>query len=1007
MTSRRARRYGTLLSVVLALLLATALAACTDDEGDPGGTPGSLLERAAEREATPEAESSGSQSLFGLATPGPTEEGEPSATDPTPTPTPTAEEAAERDRAALVALYRATGGDSWTDNDGWRSDEPIGQWHGVTVDADGRVTALTLDDNNLAGTVPPELHALTALARLDLGENVLDGCLPADLQDQLDIADSDLAGLSFCVNDRAALVALYRATDGDSWTDNAGWRSDAPIGQWHGVTVDASGRVTALALAENNLAGTVPPELHALTTLTQLDLGGNVLDGCLPVNLQGQLEVVDSDLAGLPFCCGGHGTPPGSAPAPKRPENPPPAQTSAETDRDALLAIFEATDGDSWDGSDTWAGHAPIGEWAGVTTNENGRVVGLDLRLGGAEIPSEVGHLTGLTALTLSGVSGALPPELGYLVNLANLDLSHNELCGKIPPELGGLGSLQTLNLGDNKLTGGVPTWLGGLGSLQSLNLGDNQLTGKIPPELGGLGSLQSLNLGDNQLTGKIPPELGGLGSLQSLDLESNQLTGDIPPELDNLVSTLREIGLDGNQLGCVSDVLRDASRYAVEIPVCAPEDHPGDTEALISLYNAWGQPDRLSNWLSREPLGTWEGVSVDATGRVAALNLAGKRLTGEISPELSSLASLQVLDLSINDLTGEIPAQLGGLGSLQSLNLSGNELTGELPELGSLESLKVLDMAGNLLTGGGNCVPTSTLSLHDSILEPLGELCAMAGEFASVSSSASNYACGVKRHGSVTCWIGNVLDGHNPASPEGEFVSVSVGSSSFSARYENVYACGVKRDGSVTCWGNDEAGQASPPEGQFASVSAGGSHTCGVRTDGSVACWGDDEAGQASPPEGQFASVSAGGEYTCGVRTDGSVACWGEDYRGSTTPPEGQFASVSAGWDHTCGVKTDGSVACWGNNNHPDSSSTSYKARPPEGQFASVSAGLDSHTCGVKTDGSVACWGGIFNSRLGHTTPPAGEFASVSAGEVHTCGVRTNGTVACWGQGYEATVVP
>ena len=984
MTSRRARRYGTLLSVVLVLLLATALAACTDDEGDPGGTPGSLLERAAEREATQEAGSSGSQSLFGLATPGPTDEGESSATDPTPTPTPTAEEAAERDRAALVALYRATGGDGWTDNDGWRSDEPIGQWHGVTVDADGRVIALTLDDNNLAGTVPRELRELTALARLDLGGNVLDGCLPADLQDHLDVADSDLAGLSFCVNDRAALVALYRATGGDGWTDNAGWRSDAPIGQWHGVTVDADGRVTALALDGNNLAGTVPPELHALTALTQLDLGGNVLDGCLPVNLQGQLEVVDSDLAGLPFCCGGHGTPPGSAPAPKRPENPPPAQTSAETDKDALLAIFDATDGDSWDGSGTWAGRAPISEWAGVTTDENGRVVGLDLRLGGAEIPSEVGHLTGLTTLKLSGVSGALPPELGYLVNLANLDLSHNELCGKIPPELGGLGSLQTLNLGDNKLTGGVPTWLGGLGSLQSLNLESNQLTGKIPPELGGLGSLQSLNLESNQLTGKIPPELGGLGSLQSLNLESNQLTGKIPAELDDLVPTLEEIRLDGNELGgCISDLLRDyAEVYDDEIPVCAPEDHPGDTEALIAQYNAWGQPDRLDNWLSRESISTWEGVSVDSNGSVAALDLSYSGLTGEILPELGSLASLQVLDLS------------------------GNALTGELPKLGSLESLEVLNMAGNLLTGGGNCVPTSTLALHDSILEPLGELCAMAGEFVSVSSGISGYACGVKRDGSVNCWIGNVLDGHHPASPEGEFVSISVG---LGLSSRALYDCGVKRDGSVTCWGNDEAGQASPPEGQFASVSAGRDHACGVRADGSVTCWGDDEHGQASPPEGEFASVSAGYQYTCGVRTDGTVACWGNDkgFHRQATPPEGQFASISTGWDHTCGVKTDGSVACWGNNNHSNSSSTSYKARSPDGEFASVSAGLDSHTCGVKTDGSVTCWGGLFNSNLGHTTPPAGKFASVSAGHSHTCGVRTNGTVACWGQGYEATVVP
>ena len=104
--------------------------------------------------------------------------------------------------------------------------------------------------------------------------------------------------------------------------------------------------------------------------------------------------------------------------------------TSAETYKDALLAIFDATDGDYWDVSSTWAGHAPMGEWAGVTTDEDGRVVELDVNLGGAEIPPEVGHLTGLTTLKLSGVSGALPPELGNLVNLTGLYLSGNGLSG-------------------------------------------------------------------------------------------------------------------------------------------------------------------------------------------------------------------------------------------------------------------------------------------------------------------------------------------------------------------------------------------------------------------------------------------------------------------------------------------------------------------------------------------------------------------------------------------------
>ena len=211
----------TLLLAALSLALLLVMAACED--GNPGGfgTPSS----GAEREATQEAGFSGSQSqtLSGGATPGPTGEGESPATDPTPTsatgPTLTLT-AAELDRAALVALYEATNGDSWTDNDGWLSDSPLYEWRGVSVHATGRVAALALNGNNLVGTVPPEFGALTAMVQLDLGGNRLDGCLPANLRGQLNIPGSDLAGLPFCAGDRAALVALYEATNGDSWTDN-------------------------------------------------------------------------------------------------------------------------------------------------------------------------------------------------------------------------------------------------------------------------------------------------------------------------------------------------------------------------------------------------------------------------------------------------------------------------------------------------------------------------------------------------------------------------------------------------------------------------------------------------------------------------------------------------------------------------------------------------------------------------------------------------------------------
>ena len=45
--------------------------------------------------------------------------------------------------------------------------------------------------------------------------------------------------------DRAALVALYHATDGPSWTNSTNWLSTEPLSEWFGVTTE-SGRVTAL-----------------------------------------------------------------------------------------------------------------------------------------------------------------------------------------------------------------------------------------------------------------------------------------------------------------------------------------------------------------------------------------------------------------------------------------------------------------------------------------------------------------------------------------------------------------------------------------------------------------------------------------------------------------------------------------------------------------------------------------------------------------------------------------
>ena len=84
-------------------------------------------------------------------------------TEKTNTVTVTREGTVETDRAALVALYNSTGGANWKSNANWGSNRPIGEWHGVTTDGNGRVTWLYLHDNQLTGEIPPELGGLSNL----------------------------------------------------------------------------------------------------------------------------------------------------------------------------------------------------------------------------------------------------------------------------------------------------------------------------------------------------------------------------------------------------------------------------------------------------------------------------------------------------------------------------------------------------------------------------------------------------------------------------------------------------------------------------------------------------------------------------------------------------------------------------------------------------------------------------------------------------------------------------
>ena len=590
------------------------------------------------------------------------------------------------DRARLVLLYHAMDGPNWENNTNWLSDKHVDDWFGVNTDEEGRVTSLNLGKNRLKGQLPPQLAQLNSLEGLSLEENQLTGPI--------------LPELGQLVN----LTHLYLFKN-----------------QLTGSIPPELGRLVNLihlCLNSNQLAGSIPPELGQLKSLKWLHLQFNRdLKGFLPVTLidvdlealllQGTLVCLPDDpdvqrwLLSIPEVREGE-------------------CERLDQDRNALVALYHATNGSEWKYNGNWLSKAPLGEWRGVVTDENGRVTELRLGFNGLSgfLPRELAQLTHLSNLDLDSnqITGEIPAEIGKLANLIRVRLCNNSLQGNIPAELGNLRNLQELALCGNRLSGGLPEELGQLTSLAFLQLDDNLMTGSIPAEIGQLENLSLLRLGGNQFTGSIPSELGQLTNLTELSISYTPLTGSIPAELGNLINlrmlNLEENQLSGNipaelaQLSKLNDLILRRNHLSGSIPADL-----GDLNSLtfLSLNN-----NQLSGSIPAE-LGDMTSLT--------DVNLNSNRLSGSIPAEIGNLTNLRFLIIQNNQLSGAIPAELGNMTSLNVLALDNNHLSGSIPgELGNLTNLSELFIAFNQLSGSvpaelGQLTNLQRLSLYTNRL--------------------------------------------------------------------------------------------------------------------------------------------------------------------------------------------------------------------------------------------------------------------------------------------------
>ncbi len=567
------------------------------------------------------------------------------------------------DRDILVALYNATDGPNWVNDDKWLTDAPLGEWLGVRVNAAGRVTALELEKNRLSGSIPPDLGGLTQLDRLDLADNQLSGAIPAELGRlamlrTLWLADNELSGAIPAA--LGNLANVFQMSLADNELSGA-------------IPAELSGMVNLkyAQLQGNHLTGKIPGEIGNIRVLTELSLDRNELSGTIPLSFRHLSQMVAFSFTGNASLC--------------LPDALVPWYDAIELkdgpvcpDREVLTDLYEAAGGGGWTNADGWLDKGTrLGEWHGVEVDSAGLVSMLDLQGNGLSgtLSQLLSRLAGLTALRVG--DNALRGRLPFLdrTPLQELRYANTELCESAEawfrewlasiPRHEGTG-IQCPPLSDREIltvlyesTGG-PDWndngnwltdrplrdwhgvdTNADGRVTSLDLQTNGLAGPIPTALGGLAELDTLILFANRLTGPIPPALGGLAKAELVVLEANELSGPIPRELGGLVS-VEGLYLNGNLLTSA----------------------PPELGRLTTLK---------------------------------ALSLANNRLTS-IPRELGELRNLELLSLNFNQLTS-IPPELGGLAKLEFLRLWSNELTAIPPELGDLTNLLELDLGENQLT--------------------------------------------------------------------------------------------------------------------------------------------------------------------------------------------------------------------------------------------------------------------------------------------------------------------
>lgn len=407
--------------------------------------------------------------------------------------------------------------------------------------------------------------------------------------------------------DAAAMAALAKSIGSNS----LGWTGSDYCNNWQKVTCNKNtNRVTKIQLGNQNLKGSLPPEIRNLTELEQFEVQSNRLTGQFP------------SFSGL-----------------------------------SSLRVLLAHDNNF--------SSFPADFFNGLTSLENLSID--DNPFSAWPIPESLKDATMLKQFSAgsANVVGKIPDFLGgnNFPALTELRLSFNNLEGELPLSFSGSG-IQSLWLngqqGSNKLNGTIAV-LQNMTDLTDVWLHGNQFTGPIP-DLSKLIGLKQFSLRDNQFTGIVPPTLTKLPSLSVVNLTNNLLQGPTP-QFGNGVTVDMKAGdnsfcLDAPGAPC-------DTRIDDLLSIVQSMHYPA------VFGNAWKGNDPCANWrgvscvgkditvINFRNLGLVGTISPNFSKLIAlkTLNVADNHLTGTIPDELTTLKQLSAVDVSNNLLFGKVPS--------------------------------------------------------------------------------------------------------------------------------------------------------------------------------------------------------------------------------------------------------------------------------------------------------------------------------------------------------------